>query len=216
MTVKRKLLSCFAGSPESWSQFKDCPTLHTPRLTRSATTARDKLPGRRPWLQRSKCSLTAITTRAASCDGQHHRSTLDAAKSGLSKPRIGPLKGQNAAPRDISTRCIVLWRELPLDFGVVARGNASARRKSARHFRPLEDTRGFRQHGRLERPQHRQDLGHVPALGLDCLSRINIPSRSGHRSIKILLEARKDLSDFFRPAQVGHGIRDGVVVFEPK
>jgi len=46
----------------------------------------------------SRCSLTAITTRAASFDGQHRQSTLDAAKSGLLKPRIGPWKSQNAAP----------------------------------------------------------------------------------------------------------------------
>ena len=32
--------------------------------------------------------------------------------------------------------------------------------------------------------------------------------------IEILLKAREDLPDLFRPAQIGHGVGDGVVVFE--
>jgi hypothetical protein len=34
--------------------------------------------------------------------------------------------------------------------------------------------------------------------------------------VQILLEASKYLSDLFRLAQVGYGVRDGVVVFEPQ
>jgi len=43
-----------------------------------------------------------------------------------------------------------------------------------------------------------------------------IPSRSDRSLVQVLLETRDYLSDLFRSSQVGHCIRDGVVVLEPQ
>ncbi len=41
-------------------------------------------------------------------------------------------------------------------------------------------------------------------------------TRSRRLLVEILLEAREDLADLFRPAKIGHGVGNGVVIFEPE
>lgn len=41
-------------------------------------------------------------------------------------------------------------------------------------------------------------------------------SCDGQLLIQILLETGKERPDFFRPAQIGHGIGDGVMILEPQ
>ena len=43
---------------------------------------------------------------------------------------------------------------------------------------------------------------------------VNVASASRHLLIEVLLETRENVPDFFRSAQVGDGVGDGVVVLE--